>query len=316
MRLLGLGGGALVLIMLVAATASAQDLQLSGHVAGADTAPLAHAQVLLEGTGIGGLTDGDGNYAFILSASRLHGQTAKLTAQLIGFKKRSVDVVLSGVTLRHDFVLDVNPITCCFDPIVYPPPYMFTTADFLRDHADITHAAGLKDLRTRHRNGDRELRIWRGGAGMMELYRIAERSGEVNGERIRYYKWIDTRGHDEQLRLMLRLDARGCSRVTTGGLLLTCRKDIPADAEWKQPWRELEAAGIWDLPSEPTLEEPMLIDESIGEVVTVELWDGQAYRAWSYVSPYDLTIGRGIEGHERAYAIWRVTRGIDLLSKQ
>jgi Carboxypeptidase regulatory-like domain/CarboxypepD_reg-like domain len=105
MRISRIGGLALTLAALASMSLRAQDLLLTGHVTFDGDRPLLHAQVFLEGTGIGGLTDDDGKYAFVLSAARLHGQTAKLTARIIGFKPSSVDVVLSGTTIEHDFVL-------------------------------------------------------------------------------------------------------------------------------------------------------------------------------------------------------------------
>jgi len=315
MRSLRLDGRFVVLLMLVATSASAQDLRLSGHVASTSATPLVGAQVLLEGIGIGGHTDGDGNFAFILSVSRVHGQTVRLTASLIGFEMGSVDVVLSGTTLEHDFVLEARPITIGL-PVIYPPPFTMTTANFLHDRSDVAHAAGLKDLSTSHRSGQRELRIWIPGLGSLEILRMVERSGVVTGELTRYRTWIDKHMRDQQLPFELKFNTKKCAHVTTAGLIFTCRMSIPDNADWKQPWDELEAAGTWDLPSSETWEQPLLVDESVGSLVTVELWDGQVYRAWSYVSPHELSLGRIPDGEERAYTIWRVTRGIDLLSRQ
>lgn len=306
--LLALGAGG-------AAGTSAQDLRLSGHVLSDSATPLQYARVDLEGTGIGAFTDSDGKYAFIYSAARLHGQTAKLTASRLGYRTTSVDVVLSGTTNVQDFSLPSQPVRLIVDPVIYPPPFTMTTADVVHDRADVAHTAGLKDLSIEHRSGQRELRIWTATTGSLELVRMVERSGRVTGNLIRYRTWPDMRMRDAQLSYVRKYDMKGCAHVATRTLIFTCRTSIDRDANWKQPWDELEAAGIWDLPSDETWETPVLVDYSVGDPITVELWDGQAYRAWTYVSPLGLMFGRDIEGHERAYAIWRVTRGIELLSK-
>jgi TonB-linked SusC/RagA family outer membrane protein len=59
--------------------------------------------------GVGTITRDDGRYTFVVPAARAHGQTAQLTAKLIGYKAKSVTITLAG-TITQDFVLESNPL--------------------------------------------------------------------------------------------------------------------------------------------------------------------------------------------------------------
>jgi hypothetical protein len=305
-----------LLVMTTTASLDAQDLRFTGRLLSDSGKPLQNVRVVLEGTGIGAVTDSDGKYAFVYSAARLHGQTAKLTARLLGYRTTSLDIVLSGTTNEQNFALATEPLRCYCDPVVYPPPYNMAAGDFVRARSDVVNPAGLEDLWSHHPPGQRELRIWTATVGWLELLQMVERSGVVHGKLIKYRGWSDERMRDSQLRIERKDIANDCSHVVIKGLILICRTSIPDDSNWKQSWDELQAAGIWDLPSFETWSTPVLVDYSVGDPVTVEVWDGRAYRAWTYVAPKELMRGNDMEGHERAYAIWRVTRGIEQLSKR
>lgn len=187
-----------LLVMTTTARADAQDLRLTGRVLSDSAKPLQNVRVVLEGTGIGVITDSDGNYAFIYSAARLHGQTGKLTASLLGYRATSVDVVLAGTSNVQNFALASEPIHLIVDPVILPPPYTLTPGDFVRERADVVHAAGLQDLWSNHRSGQRELRIWTARSGSLELLRMVERSNAVHGELFDYTYWHDERERDLQ----------------------------------------------------------------------------------------------------------------------
>jgi hypothetical protein len=314
MRVLRITGALLALLVLTAARADGQDLRLTGRVLSDSAKPLQYVRVVLEGIGIGAITDSDGKYAFIYSAARLHGQTRKLTASALGYQTTTVDVVMSGTSNVQDFALAPRPIHMFVDPVILPPPFTMIPGDFVRARADVVHSAGLMELWSNHRSGQRELRIWTGRAGSLELLRLVERSSVVHGELIDYHYWPDERARDMLLRFERKDNASHCSHVTVKKLLFTCWTSIPNDANWKQPWNELQAAGIWDVPNDWST--PFLVDYNVGYPITVELWDGRAYRAWTYLAPNGLMRGDEMEGHERAYAIGRVTRGIELLSER
>lgn len=310
MRLSGITTALVAFLVLASDAAHAQDLRLTGHVLSDSAKPLAQAQVLLEGTGVGALTDSEGKYAFILSAARLHRQTAKLTARLIGYRSASVDVVLSGTTNEHDFALALQPMLPNIgQPISVQQPFTITTSAFLDEHADIARASGLGELRETRR-GHREIRIWKWGTRFFELYRLVERSGGVTAERIRYVKVPDDPRESSRLPFQMRYDVKGCT-PRKKGIVTTCREDLHESPEWKLSWDDLESAGIWDRPSEETQNLPIYVEDGSGQLVTVELWDGHAYRAWSFLTSDETTAGWSGNGRDRADAIWRAASVID-----
>jgi CarboxypepD_reg-like domain len=300
----------------LASSAQSQTIHLAGRVTSESAQPLAAAQVYLLEIGIGGVTDADGKYAFDFPAERAHGKSVKLAARLIGFKPVSVEVALGDTAIENNFVLAVNSYqpVCCIDLVTPQPTYALTTASILDVNAKISRAAGLGELRLSHHHGEREIRIWMWGTSTYEIYRLVERSGQFSGTRVRYRSWSNEQLRASQLRFDTQPLGKGCARASMHGLIFTCIVRIPSDADWQQPWSELEAAGVWDLPAFETLEQPIVVEDGGGSVVTIELWDGEAHRAWSYLMSYGIGSGRIPDGQEQAYEIWRVTRGINLLS--
>jgi TonB-linked SusC/RagA family outer membrane protein len=102
-----------VALLLVAGVVHAQggDVTITGRVTNEAGAPLAGVNVFLEGMNIGTQTGDDGRYSFVVGANRASGQTATLTARVIGYASRSTQVTLTqGETLTQDFVLAANPL--------------------------------------------------------------------------------------------------------------------------------------------------------------------------------------------------------------
>jgi len=99
----------LALFALPALAAAQEGVTVSGRVTSDAGAPLASASVLVDGMGVGTITRDDGRYTFVVPAARAHGQTAQLTAKLIGYKAKSVTITLAG-TITQDFVLESNPL--------------------------------------------------------------------------------------------------------------------------------------------------------------------------------------------------------------
>ncbi|HEX6966483.1 MAG TPA: SusC/RagA family TonB-linked outer membrane protein [Gemmatimonadaceae bacterium] len=83
---------------------------ISGRVTSEAGTPLANASVFLQGMNLGAITADDGQYSFTVPADRLTGQSATLTARLIGYKASSTQITLSAGAITHDFVLAVNPV--------------------------------------------------------------------------------------------------------------------------------------------------------------------------------------------------------------
>lgn len=96
----------------VASVAAAQGgTTISGRVTSDAGAPLPGANVYLVGLNIGTQTGDDGRYTFVVPAARATGQTATLTARVIGYTARSVTVTLTqGAAITQNFTLPVNPL--------------------------------------------------------------------------------------------------------------------------------------------------------------------------------------------------------------
>ncbi|HEU4563740.1 MAG TPA: SusC/RagA family TonB-linked outer membrane protein [Gemmatimonadaceae bacterium] len=97
---------------LLPATLSAQQpVTISGRVTSDAGVPLQSANVFLEGMALGAITNAEGRYTFTVPAARATGQTATLTARLIGYRPTSVPVTLTaGTPITHDFALAANPL--------------------------------------------------------------------------------------------------------------------------------------------------------------------------------------------------------------
>jgi len=82
---------------LTASTAFAQDgARVSGRVVGETGAPLVGASVFIPGMSLGSTTADDGSYSFVVPASRANGQTATLTARILGYTPTSVQIALTS----------------------------------------------------------------------------------------------------------------------------------------------------------------------------------------------------------------------------
>jgi hypothetical protein len=298
-------------LSLTAVTSRAQNLLLTGHVTSSDGAPLHSAQVYLEKMGIGGLTDEEGKYAFILSASRVRGQSAVLSARLIGFKQRSIEVTLTGTMIGRDFALAINPFSIGV-PVIPPVPTVENPSKKLSENRDASRASGLRDLRTSHSRGEREVRIWTWGTGPSEIYILRNVSGTITGDRYQYIRWANEPSRADRAEDVL-YRSRNCTRVTTGRIF-TCHRVMTSAADWQGAWEELEDAGIWELRSEETLDTTRSTWGGPTQLILIELWDGTTYRAWTY----EETEQRSDWGRmsERVKALFRVRRDIDIWSQQ
>jgi hypothetical protein len=313
MRVSNVGTVLLALMLIVSpARMQAKDLLLTGHVTSADGTPLKLARVQLEGMGIGGLTDAYGKYALVVSARRVRGQSAILTARLIGFASARTEVVLTGATIGRDFVLERNPLRLIAVPAMPLPPYVTTASDFLTRHMAAARAAGLRDLRRDHTAGVRELRIWSRGSRLDEI--IVVRSDADSAVGAEYEYWERDNSPIREARLMEQwFRSSNCTR-RTNGRILTCRRSMSGAADWDWAWNELDLSGIWDLPAEP-MDTPVVV-EDFAALVVVELWDGRAYRTWSYAVPTSADTKTWEHLSERMKALDLVRRRVPLWSQQ
>jgi anti-sigma factor RsiW len=91
--------------------AGARGVTISGRVTNAAGAPLASAQVHLDRTNIGVITNDDGTYALVIPPARANGKALSLVARQIGYRSAAVLVAPDSAPIMHDFVLASNPLT-------------------------------------------------------------------------------------------------------------------------------------------------------------------------------------------------------------
>lgn len=84
---------------------------ISGRVTSEAGVPLAGANVFIVGMNVGSQTNDDGRYSFLVPAGRAAGQTATLSARVIGYTARTAAVTLTpGTTITQNFALPINPL--------------------------------------------------------------------------------------------------------------------------------------------------------------------------------------------------------------
>lgn len=111
MRLLRNVSSAIALLVIVASSLVAQaGVTVTGTVTSDQGVPLPGATVLLQGTNIGAQTNDAGRFTFVVPSARADGQSATITARVIGYTAVSIPVTLAaGSTISHDFALAANP---------------------------------------------------------------------------------------------------------------------------------------------------------------------------------------------------------------
>lgn len=99
-------------LVTTASVAAAQGgTTISGRVTNDAGAPLPGASVFLQGLSIGSQTNDQGNYTFVVAPARANGQSATLTARVIGYAAKSITVTLTrGANITQDFSLAANPL--------------------------------------------------------------------------------------------------------------------------------------------------------------------------------------------------------------
>ena len=90
--------------------AAQEQTTITGTVRSEAGAPLPQATVVIEGMGIGVTTRENGEYTLVVPAARAQGQDVTVTARLIGYRARSVQVTLRPGAITQDFALTTNPM--------------------------------------------------------------------------------------------------------------------------------------------------------------------------------------------------------------
>src|SRR5688500_15360735 len=99
-----------VSMLIVPALTAAQGTTITGRVVSDAGTPLAGVSVFVSSMNLGTQTTRDGDYTFTIPAARATNQDVTLTARIIGYSPRSVQITLTpGRTITQNFVLPVNP---------------------------------------------------------------------------------------------------------------------------------------------------------------------------------------------------------------
>lgn len=81
-----------------------------GQVTTGNGVPLPAAAVVVQGMGLGAATHDNGQYTIVVAASRSLGQQVTITARLIGYAPKSVQITLKPGTITQNFNLASNPL--------------------------------------------------------------------------------------------------------------------------------------------------------------------------------------------------------------
>ncbi|MEO8945439.1 MAG: SusC/RagA family TonB-linked outer membrane protein [Gemmatimonadaceae bacterium] len=137
---------------MVASAALAQSgTTISGRVTNEAGAPLPGASVFIPSLNVGTQTNDNGRYSFVVAGNRAAGQTVGLTARIIGFTAKSVQITLtSGRDVTENFALISNPLR--LGEVVVTGAGTSTTREKLGvtintiDSASITRAAAPQNI--------------------------------------------------------------------------------------------------------------------------------------------------------------------------
>lgn len=264
----------------------------SGRVTDVHGAPLASVSVTVAGQGLGAITTRDGRYSFSIPRDRIS-STPRVVARLPGYTTAGIVDTVAGNTIVGDFMLhEGSPESGLYllDSAGHPKAPQFSMAN-----DKVARSAGLSSLKDGpHRKGEREIRMWDvvAIAYPSALYRIVNRSGRVTGEQILYVTW-----HSEEDRKSFRkVSPKRARELCTQFILdslFTCHARLSKSVDWSDIWKRLERVNVWNVPDQSQSNEPF-VQGFDGEFMTVELWDGQRYRSWSYGNASELSDASGV----------------------
>ena len=177
-------------------------------------------------------------------------------------------------------------------------------------HDEFAEAAGLRMLRSESLpRGVREIRVWLGGGfgWPQELFRLVDRNGSISGEYIRYWGLAnpDSAPETETFAALMRYHEAGrCGPVSRGPKAEACRALFHTDPDWAVMWRVADSIGAWSLPDASSLSGGRMVLDGWG--ITVELRDGDTYRAWSYSNPDVQPWPEAAKASAFARALWKI----------
>lgn len=162
----------------------------------------------------------------------------------------------------------------------WPDWFYRPTRDSLLEVADLERL----DL-TPLPEGEREIRVWSATAigSPMDLVIVKDQGVNAHGEAILYWRTsVDENGSLDSLHTA-ELGPR-CKSLERGNSWVVCYLNFPAEPDWTRLLDDATDAGVWTLPDPFTLpyEGWSVLD---GWSMTVELRDGEHYRAYHYNNP-------------------------------
>ena len=111
LRLLGAAGFGVFAIALFAGRALAQDVVVTGTVAGGQGEALGGAIVVIDEMSLAVATTVKGTYSLTVPASKVHGQTVTIRARYIGYAPTAAQITLNAGTQEQNFTLKWDPFT-------------------------------------------------------------------------------------------------------------------------------------------------------------------------------------------------------------
>jgi len=95
-----------VLLLLIPALLFAQGLKISGKVTDMKGEAIVGANVYIQTLGLGTVTNTEGNYTLTVRQADVRDQQVELAASIVGSKKKTVKITLSGDTKTQNFQLE------------------------------------------------------------------------------------------------------------------------------------------------------------------------------------------------------------------
>jgi hypothetical protein len=300
--------------LIFAADARGQQLVILGTVRSERGEPLANAAVMVDGMGVAGLTRENGSFSIVVPEQRVHGQSVRISARLIGYYTDSLFALLRGDSIVHDFVLRSRPLV--LGPVITMQPDSSNSeakelaAEFGAVDTPVLRSARLTALdKTVQPNGRREIRVWTGisiGIPKM-LYRFVQDDSVASGELIYYWNWPNSSGSSiwSELQGKLRSTAASwCARANFTGTIWTCSARFTDSPDWNALWKSVEDAGVFEPHDYSLLKSPYGVQMD-GWEFTVETWDGKVYHRWT------PRLGNSSEEFARRDALARLVSQLD-----
>jgi TonB-linked SusC/RagA family outer membrane protein len=133
---------ALLALGTLPAVAVTQDARVTGRVVSDGALPVVGASVGIPALGVGGTTNSDGRYSFVVPAARVQGQTVALIVRHIGYLPQTRQIVLRPGDVTEDFTL--HPGVTQLSQVVITGEGTSTTREHLTTTVNSVDTAALQ----------------------------------------------------------------------------------------------------------------------------------------------------------------------------